>query len=236
MQNAKAKTILIGDDDFQYVNWLRATLEKEGYNVVWAQNVSEVMSKISTKPTAVIVDFMRGQSVGLDLCRELRNLPEFKHLPIIMLTRKREDSDEVTGLEVGADDYIHKSVSNRVLSARLRNVLKRSSSYSEPEFTEETTVEIKLGDLVVNRQMHTVLLKGKEVFLPRKEFELLWLLVANRGKVFSREILLRRIWGENVYVTDRTVDVHICKIRQRLGDFGQENLETIKGVGYRIKA
>jgi len=235
MQNAKAKTILIGDDDFQYVNWLRATLEKEGYSVVWAQNASEVMSKISTKPTAVIVDFMRGQPIGLELCRELRSLPEFKHLPLIMLTRKRADSDEAAGLEVGADDYIHKSVSNRVLSARLRNVLKRNGNL-ETDSAEENAIEIKLGDLVVNRQTHTVLLKGKEIFLPRKEFELLWLLVANKGKVFSREILLRRIWGESVYVTDRTVDVHICKIRQRLGEFGQENLETIKGVGYRIKA
>ncbi len=235
MQNAKTKTILIGDDDFQYVSWLRATLEKEGYSVIWAQNASEVMSKISTKPTAVIVDFMRGQSVGLDLCRELRTLPEFKHLPIIVLTRKCEDSDEATGLEVGADDYIHKSVSNRVLSARLRNVLKRSNAL-ESDNVEEAACEITLGDLVINRQTHTVLLKGKEIFLPRKEFELLWLLVANKGKVFSREMLLRRIWGESVYVTDRTVDVHICKIRQRLGDFGQENLETIKGVGYRIKA
>lgn len=235
MQNAKAKTILIGDDDFQYVNWLRSTLEKEGYNVVWAQSASEVMSKVSLRPTAIIVDFMRGQSVGLDLCRELRKLPEFKHLPIIMLTRKREDSDEATGLEVGADDYIHKSVSNRVLSARLRNVLKRSGT-SEADLIEENATEIKLDDLVVNRQTHTVLLKGKDIFLPRKEFELLWLLVANKGKVFSREILLRRIWGESVYVTDRTVDVHICKIRQRLGAFGQENLETIKGIGYRIKA
>lgn len=234
MHTGKAKTILIGDDDFQYVGWLRTMLEKEGYSVVWAQKASEVMSKISTKPTAVIVDFMRGQSVGLDLCRELRSLPEFKHLPIIILTRKREDSDEATGLEVGADDYIHKSVSNRVLSARLRNVLKRNS-ISESELIEENALEIKLGDLVVNRQMHMVLLKGREIFLPRKEFELLWLLVANKGKVFSREILLRRVWGESVYVTDRTVDVHVCKIRQRLGEFGQENLETIKGVGYRVK-
>lgn len=234
MPNVKTQTILIGDDDFQYVNWLRATLEKEGYNVVWAQTAAEVMAKISAKPTAVIMDFMRGQSAGIELCRELRNLPEFKHLPIIMLTRKREESDEAAGLEVGADDYIHKSVSNRVLAARLRNVLKRNAT-PEPEPSEEEPTEIKIGDLVINRQTHSVTLKGKDVFLPRKEFELLWLLAANKGKVFSREILLRRVWGESVYVTDRTVDVHICKIRQRLGEFGQENLETIKGVGYRIK-
>ncbi len=234
MQN-RAQTILIGDDDFRYVNWLRVTLEKEGYSVIWAQSASEVMSKISMKPTAVIVDFMRGQPIGLELCRELRNLPEFKHLPIILLTRKRTDSDEAASLDIGADDYIHKSVSDRVLSARLRNVLKRRT-LPETELTEEHPAEIKIGDLVINRHTHTVFLKGKEIFLPRKEFELLWLLAANKGKVFSREILLRRVWGESVYVTDRTVDVHICKIRQRLGEFGQENLETIKGVGYRIKA
>lgn len=234
MPNVKAKTILVGDDDFQYVNWLRTTLEKEGYNVVWAQNAAEVLSKLTAKPTAVIVDFMRGQSLGIDLCRELRALPESKNLPIIMLTRKREESEEAAGLEVGADDYIHKSVSNRVLSARLRNVLRRTTGL-EIEFTDDEVSDIKINGMEINRQTHAVRIYGKEIFLPRKEFDLLWLLASNKGKVFSREILLRRVWGEAVYVTDRTVDVHICKIRQRLGDFGQENLETIKGVGYRIK-
>ncbi|MCS7210401.1 MAG: response regulator transcription factor, partial [Chloroherpetonaceae bacterium] len=120
----------------------------------------------------------------------------------------------------------------RVLLARLRNILKRCTA---PAPTTEVSY-IKVGALEIDRATYTVRLSGKEVFLPRKEFELLWVLASNKGKVFSREMLLRSVWGENVYVTERTVDVHICKIRQRLGAFGAENLETIKGVGYRIKA
>jgi two-component system alkaline phosphatase synthesis response regulator PhoP len=188
------------------------------------------MAKIATKPAAMIIDLMRGQAAGLELCRKLRTLPEWRYLPIIVFTNKGEESDEVVCLEVGADDFIHKSASFRVLSARLHSILRRYM----PQTMEEVS-SIKVGPLEIDKLTYTVRLNNKEIFLPRKEFELLWILVSNKGKVFSREMLLRRVWGENVYVTDRTVDVHICKIRQRLGSFGKENLETIKGIGYRIK-
>ncbi len=234
MPNTKAKTILVADDELHYVTVLRSALEKEGYNVVWAQNASETISKISVKPTALIMDLMRGQSNGLELCRQLRMLPESKHLPIIVLTSKGEESDEVVSLEMGADDFIHKSVSTRVLSARLRNILKRYAP-TTPVASDEVSA-VKIGALEVDKLSHSVKLASKDVFLPRKEFELLWILASNKGKVFSREMLLRRVWGENVYVTDRTVDVHICKVRQRLGQYGSDNIETIKGIGYRIKA
>jgi two-component system, OmpR family, alkaline phosphatase synthesis response regulator PhoP len=228
----QTKTILLADDDSQYVKTLRSSLEKDGYEVMWAQTAAEVMSKVSLRPTALIMDFMRGQAAGLDLCKQLREMPESKKLPIIFLTRKAEETDEAAGLDVGADDFIRKSVSNRVISARLRNVLRRALEQA-PSIESN---DIKLGALEINRITHDVKLHGKTVFLPRKEFELLWLLAQNKGKVFSREILLRRVWGENIYVTERTVDVHVCKVRQRLGSFGQENLETIKGIGYRLKA
>jgi two-component system alkaline phosphatase synthesis response regulator PhoP len=224
------KTILIADDELNYVSSLRAYLEKEGYSVVWAQNATEAIAKIATKPAAMIIDLMRGQAAGLELCRKLRTLPEWRYLPIIVFTNKGEESDEVVCLEVGADDFIHKSASFRVLSARLHSILRRYM----PQTMEEVS-SIKAGPLEIDKLTYTVRLNNKEIFLPRKEFELLWILVSNKGKVFSREMLLRRVWGENIYVTDRTVDVHICKIRQRLGSFGKENLETIKGIGYRIK-
>ncbi|NTU73954.1 response regulator transcription factor, partial [Candidatus Roizmanbacteria bacterium] len=134
-------------------------------------------------------------------------------------------------LELGADDFLGKAISPRVLSARIKNVLKRHNIDAREELTY-----LKFQNLEIDRDSHTVRLDEKEIFLPRKEFELLWLLASNRGKVFSREMLLSRIWGENIYVTDRTVDVHICKARQRLGQFGTDYFETIKGVGYRMKA
>ncbi|MFN3394234.1 MAG: winged helix-turn-helix domain-containing protein, partial [Candidatus Thermochlorobacter sp.] len=166
------------------------------------------------------------------LCRKLRMQPEWRYLPIIIFTNKEGESDEVVCLEVGADDFIHKSASLRVFSARLRNILRR---YVAAPAADEVSY-IKINQLEINKAFYLVRLNQKDIFLPRKEFELLWILASNKGKVFSREMLLRRVWGENVYVTDRTVDVHICKIRQRLGAFGHEHLETIKGIGYRIKA
>lgn len=232
MANPNNKTILIADDEVSYVSLLRTQFEKEGYSVIWAQSAAEAMAKVAMRPIAVIVDLMRSQGAGLELCRKLRAFPEWRHLPIIVFTSKQEESDEVISLEMGADDFVHKSATPRVLLARLRNILKRCTA---PASTTEVSY-IKIGALEIDRATYTVRLSGKEVFLPRKEFELLWVLASNKGKVFSREMLLRSVWGENVYVTERTVDVHICKIRQRLGAFGAENLETIKGVGYRIKA
>lgn len=232
MANPNNKTILIADDEAYYVSLLRTQFEKEGYSVIWVQSAAEAMAKVSIRPIAVIVDLMRGQAAGLELCRKLRAFPEWRHLPIIVFTSKHEEADEVVSLEVGADDFVHKSATPRVLLARLRNVLKRCAAPPLPADLNQ----IKIGPLEIDRTTYTVRLNGKEVFLPRKEFELLWVLASNKGKVFSREMLLRSVWGESVYVTDRTVDVHICKIRQRLGTFGTEHLETIKGVGYRIKA
>jgi len=223
------RTILIADDESQYVSWLRTRLEQEGYNIVWARDAAETLAHLSQKPEVVLLDLMN-DSNGLELCRQLRALPEGKTVPIIMLASKSEESDEVLGLELGADDFLSKTTSPRVLSARIKNVLKRYHVNAREELTR-----LKIGELEIDRSSHTVRLEEKDIFLPRKEFELLWILATNKGKVFSREMLLRRVWGENIYVTDRTVDVHICKVRQRLGKFGEEAIETIKGVGYRLK-
>jgi two-component system, OmpR family, alkaline phosphatase synthesis response regulator PhoP len=225
------RTILIADDEPKYAMWLRSRLEQEGYNVVLARDAAETLAGLAYKPEIILLDLMKGDSSGLELCRQLRALPESKTLPIIMMANSAEESDEVLSLELGADDFLTKTASPRVLTARIKNVLKRYNVNAREEITS-----LNLKGLEIDRNTHTVKIDGKGVFLPRKEFELLWILATNKGKVFSREMLLRRVWGENIYVTDRTVDVHVCKVRQRLGDFGSENIETIKGVGYRLKA
>lgn len=225
------RTILIADDEPKYATWLRSRLEQEGYNVVLARDAAETLAGLAYKPEVILLDLMKGDSSGLELCRQLRSLPESKTLPIIMMANNAEEADEVLSLELGADDFLTKAASPRVLTARIKNVLKRYNVNAREEITY-----LNLKGLEIDRNTHTVKLDGTDVFLPRKEFELLWILATNKGKVFSREMLLRRVWGENIYVTDRTVDVHVCKVRQRLGDFGSGNIETIKGVGYRLKA
>jgi len=225
------RTILIADKEPQYVSLIRKRLEQEGYTIVWAKDKAETLAQLSHKPEVLLLDLKHDDTQGFDLFRQLRSIPEGKSLPIIMLSNKKDESEELLGLELGADDFLTKSISPRLLSARIKNVLKR---YNISTSEEVTRLQVK--DLEIDRSTHTVKLGEKEIFLPRKEFELLWILSTSIGKVFSREMLLRRVWGENIYVTDRTVDVHICKVRQRLGEFGDQNIETIKGVGYRLKA
>ncbi len=225
------RTILIADKEPQYVSGIRERLEQEGYKIVWAKDNAETLAQLAKKPEVILLDLKQDDTQGFDLFRQLRSIPEGKSLPIIMLSSKNDESQEVLGLELGADDFLTKSISPKLLSARIRNVLKRYNINTSDELTQ-----LKVKDLLIDRSTHTVKLEDEDLFLPRKEFELLWILSTNIGKVFSREMLLRRVWGENIYVTDRTVDVHICKVRQRLGKFGEHNIETIKGVGYRLKS
>ncbi len=153
--------------------------------------------------------------------------------PIVFLTPRVGELDEILGLELGADDYIQKPISPRVLLARVKTILRRSVESVKTETIVMPEV-MEVGDLHINRQNYTVKVGGAETFFPKKEFELLAFLASNRGKVFSREALLNKIWGENVYVVDRTVDVHISKIREKLGQSGAL-IETVKGVGYRFR-
>ena len=152
----------------------------------------------------------------------------------MFLTAKSGEIDQILGLELGADDYIQKPISPRVLLARVKTILRRGSEKVRTETIAAPEI-LRLGALEVNRQNYTVRVDGRETFFPKKEFELLAFLASNRGKVFSREALLRRIWGESVYVIDRTVDVHVSKVREKLGKYGTW-IETVKGVGYRFSA
>jgi len=229
-----AKTILVVDDEEDIVQLLRYNLEKEGYIVKTALNGRDAL-KIAeeTALDLVLLDVMMPEVDGFEVCRRMRATAAHASTPIIFLTARVGELDEILGLELGADDYIQKPISPRVLLARVKSILRRSTEAVKTETIVMPEV-LEVGDLQINRQNYTVKVQGHETFFPKKEFELLAFLASNRGKVFSREILLNKIWGENVYVVDRTVDVHISKIREKLGHSSQF-IETVKGVGYRFR-
>lgn len=225
------KRILVVDDERDIVDLLTYNLTKEGYDVVPAFNGREALERVSGRIDLVILDLMMPEVDGYETCRRLKAAPGTASIPIILLTAKSGELDEILGLELGADDFIQKPISPRKLVARVKAMLRRAE-YAADDGQEHQT--IRAGRLEINRTTYTVRLGSKEIFFPRKEFELLALLAANPGKVYSREMLLNNIWGTDVYVIDRTVDVHIRKIREKLaGDEGM--IETVKGVGYRFR-
>jgi two-component system alkaline phosphatase synthesis response regulator PhoP len=229
-----SKKIIVVDDEEDIVQMLRYNLQKEGYDVTTALNGAEaLMLARQQQYDLVLLDVMMPEIDGFVVCRRMRAMPAYGSTPIMFLTARAGEIDQILGLELGADDYIQKPISPRVLMARVKTVLRRSSESIRTEMIVMPEV-LSVGELEINRQNYTVRIDGHETFFPKKEFELLAFLASNRGKVFSREALLNRIWGENVYVVDRTVDVHVSKIREKLGDDGRL-IETVKGVGYRFR-
>jgi len=225
------KRILVVDDERDIVELLRYNLSREGYDVATAYNGKEALDKSSNPPDLVLLDLMMPVMDGFEACKKLKANPRTSAVPVIFLTASSSEVDEVLGLELGADDYIQKPISTRKLVARVKAALRRSTpGTDEPA---EPPV-IRAGPLEINRTTFTIHIGRKEVFFPRKEFEILTLLAGHPGKVFTREMLLRTVWGTDVVVIDRTVDVHIRKIREKLGhDAGL--IETIKGVGYKFR-
>lgn len=227
------KTILVVDDEQDIVDLISYNLSKEGYEVTTASNGTEAVELAQRlRPDLVILDIMMPGLDGFEVCRTLRQDPAMQSTAIVFLTAKAGEIDQILGLELGADDYIQKPISPRVLLARVKTIFRRGSDRVKTETVAAPEV-LRIGTIEVNRQNYTVKIDGKETFFPKKEFELLAFLASNRGKVFSREVLLRRIWGESVYVIDRTVDVHVSKVREKLGKHGGR-IETVKGVGYRF--
>jgi two-component system alkaline phosphatase synthesis response regulator PhoP len=229
-----SKKIIVVDDEEDIVQMLRYNLQKEGYDVTTALNGAEALRLAQQQQfDLVLLDVMMPEIDGFEVCRRMRAMPAYGSTPIMFLTARAGEIDQILGLELGADDYIQKPISPRVLMARVKTVMRRSSESIRTETIVMPEV-LSVGELEINRQNYTVRINGHETFFPKKEFELLAFLASNRGKVFSREVLLNRIWGENVYVVDRTVDVHVSKIREKLGDEGGL-IETVKGVGYRFR-
>jgi two-component system alkaline phosphatase synthesis response regulator PhoP len=219
--------ILLVDDEKDIVEFLSYNLIKEGFDVITAYDGKEALGKLDQKPDLIILDVLMPRMDGYQVCLNIRKMEEHKNTPVMFLTAKGSEVDEVHGLGLGADDFIQKPISPQKLIARVKSLLRRIDA-------SETGVETRIGALVINREKYTVTLDGNLIILPKKEFEILNYLASNPGKVFPREKLLKNIWGEDVFVIERTVDVHVRKIREKLGDHA-DLIETIKGVGYRFK-
>ncbi len=225
------KKILLVDDEKDIVEFLKYNLESEGFEVITAYNGEAALNLLKEKPDLVILDVMMPKLNGFEVCKRIRQDSVHKDLPVIFLTARSSEVDEVTGLELGAYDYITKPVSPTRLVARVKsNILKAPGS----AVTKKDIIKIKTGNILIDRNKFRVILDGDEKILPRKEFELLYYLAGKPGVVHTREELLREVWGTDVFVVDRTVDVHIRKIREKLDKFAHL-IETIKGIGYRFK-
>jgi len=227
---AKKKTILVIEDDADMVELLEYNLTQEGYQVVSAPSGEEGLDRISSKrPDLVVLDLMLPGMDGLEACKLLKRDPKTEHIPVVMLTAKGEEADIVTGLELGADDYITKPFSPKVLVARIRAVLRRKAK--EP--TDKTTI-VTVHDLVIHPGRHEVLLKGDPIELTFTEFGILHALARRPGWVFTRYQIVDSVRGESYAVTERSVDVHIAALRNKLGS-AAGYIETVRGVGYRFK-
>ena len=225
---AKDITILLVDDEPDILEIISYNLKAEGYKVKTASSGREGVEKAKkVRPDLILLDVMMPEMDGIEACEQIRKTPGLEHTIIAFLTARGEDYSQVAGFEVGADDYIAKPVKPKVLTSRLKALLRRRPL--KPAKSEERTT---LGDMVIDIERYHIEIKGKVVELPRKEFELLGLLASKPGKVFTRDEIMDRIWGTQVIVGGRTIDVHIRKRREKIGD---ERIKTIKGVGYKFE-
>ncbi|MDR3668121.1 MAG: response regulator transcription factor [Ignavibacteriaceae bacterium] len=230
---ATQKKILLVDDEKDIVEFIKYNLEKENYKVITAYDGEEALEKIVQNPDLVILDILMPKLTGYEVCKKIKGNMDYHNIPIIFLTAKTSEIDEILGLELGASDYIKKPISPQQLMARVKSNLRKFEN--KDELSKKTNKEIyNINGLIIDIEKYIVKVHNIEKLLPKKEFELLCFLVKNQGKVFSRELLLQNVWGANAYVDDRTVDVHIRKIREKLGDLA-DLIETKKGVGYKFK-
>jgi two-component system alkaline phosphatase synthesis response regulator PhoP len=225
----KSKILLV-DDEKDIVEFLEYNLVQEGFEVITAYDGTEALRKLNEKPELIILDIMMPNIDGYEVCRRLRENKAYSDIPVIFLTAKGAEADEIKGLELGASDFIKKPISPKKLIARVNSNLRKTGKDGKtlPSI-------VKIGPLEIDREQYIVHVNDVETVFPRKEFELLYFLANNPGKVFTREALLKSLWGTDVYVVDRTVDVHIRKIREKLESYS-DLIETIKGVGYRFKS
>jgi two-component system alkaline phosphatase synthesis response regulator PhoP len=226
MGSKPSQKVLVVDDEEPILELLKYNLEKQGYEVKTASN-GQIAVEVAKKfhPDLVLLDIMMPKMDGVEACRHLRAMPELANTFIVFLTARAEEYSEIAAFDVGADDYILKPIKPRALMSRISALFRRESKKST------ASAQITIGDLVIDRTSYTVKVKGKEINLPKKEFELLYFLAQNPNKVFNRDDLLQNIWGSDVYVLARTVDVHIRKVREKIGD---DYITTVKGVGYKF--
>jgi len=231
MSEEKFKVLLV-DDELDILEFLSYNLEKEGYIVYTAKNGVEAI-KIAEKatPHLIILDVMMPEMDGIAACEELRKIPSLNNTIIAFLTARGEDYSQIAGFEAGADDYITKPVRPKVLVSRVKALLKRTGETTTTIVEPQDTNTVNIGNLLIDKERYLIRIDDNEMILPRKEFELLSLLVSKPGKVFTREEIYFSVWGENVVVGDRTIDVHIRKLREKIGN---EHIKTLKGIGYKF--
>ena len=222
-----AEKILLVDDEPDIIEFLGYNLTKEGYDVTTTtsgKEAIEIAQRIN--PDLIILDVMMPEMDGIETCQEIRGIESIKNTLIAFLSARGEDYSQVAGFDAGADDYITKPIKPRLLVSRVKAILRRKSGGEE-------TASLKESGIKIDRERYLVYKEGEEFTFPKKEFELLALLVSKPGKVFTREVILESVWGEEVIVGDRTIDVHIRKLREKLGD---HYIKTIKGVGYKFES
>lgn len=221
---SKHKKVLIVDDEPDILEIISYNLVKEGYEILTAKNGIEALDKVPVfKPDLIILDIMMPKMTGVEACKILRSKPEYNDTLIIFLTALSDESSQIKGLETGADDYVNKPISPKVLVSRVNAIFRR--------LNKEDGKSLKMGNMVIDPEKFMVILDGHDIVLAKKEFELLYLLASKPGRVFLRNEILSQVWGADVIVGDRTIDVHIRKIRQKLGI---DCVTTVKGVGYKF--
>lgn len=228
MQNEEIRILLVDDED-DVLEFLSYNIRKEGYQVHTANNgIKGLQKAIEIIPHLIILDVMMPEMDGIETCREIKQVPQLENTIIVFLTARGEDYSQIAGFDAGADDYVTKPVKPRLLVSRIKALLRRHRSE-----TEQPESPVDLGGIVIDRERYVVIIEGKEISLPKKEFELLQLLASKPNKVFTRDEIFSNVWGDNVIVGDRTIDVHIRKIREKLDI---NNIKTIKGVGYKFES
>ena len=228
MNNNEYKILLV-DDEPDILEFLSYNLKKEGYNVFTANNGKEAVTVAKKEsPHLIILDVMMPDMDGIETCREIRDIPGLKDVMIAFLTARSEDYSQIAGFDVGADDYINKPIKPRVLISRIKALLRRGLNSDSSKSTDK----VDMGGIKIDRERYLIIQDGKEINLPKKEFELLALLASKPGKVFTRDVILDKVWGGDVVVGDRTIDVHIRKLREKLGE---DFIKTVKGIGYKFE-
>ncbi len=225
----KPRSIFIVDDEPDILEFLSYNLKKEGYVVNTASDGEEGLEKIKqVDPDLVILDIMMPKMDGVEVCRQLREDTKFDDTVVVFLTARNEDYSQIAGFEVGADDYITKPIRPRVFISRIKALLRRKNRNA----TEEASKVLVYGEFEIDREKFIVRNKGEEIYLAKKEFELVELLTSKPGKVFTREEIFNKVWGTEVIVGNRTIDVHIRKVREKIGD---SYIKTVKGIGYKFE-
>jgi two-component system, OmpR family, alkaline phosphatase synthesis response regulator PhoP len=231
MSEDKLKILLV-DDEEDILEFISYNLEKEGFVVFTATNGKEgIKMAEKVQPHLILLDLMMPEMDGITACEEIRKIPALQNILVAFLSARGEDYSQIAAFESGADDYITKPIRPKVLVSRVKALLKRLSQPVIETVIADSENTVSVGNLVIDKERYLIRLGGEEMVLPRKEFELLSLLVSKPGKVFTREEIYFSVWGDNVVVGDRTIDVHIRKLREKIGN---DHIKTLKGIGYKF--